>query len=118
MATNTLPNTDGIETSRDGWREALGLTEHPDPGHVFGKTALTQQEWRHLAHLHAGRRFVVLYESPNMMRLASSPKTLAAAWADLRTGLWTSASAYSKPGYRITVMAVDDFESARKGGRP
>jgi hypothetical protein len=58
-----LPKPTDTKPTED-WREGLVLpTDHPN--HVYGKTALTQQEWRALGHKldDQGIRFVAVYTS-------------------------------------------------------
>jgi len=117
MATTTVPKATDIRTS--GWREALGLTEHPDPNHVHGTTALTQQEWRQRAHKMLGHRFVVLYADVRMTRRVDSlPKSYENAQADLAYGERSRAEAYHPhSGRRLSVMGEDDWQQIMKEGR-
>jgi hypothetical protein len=117
MATTTVPKTSDTRTS--DWREALGLTEHPDPGHVHGATALSQQEWRQRAHRQLGHRFVVLYADVRMTRRVDSlPKSYENAQADLAYGERSRAEAYHPhSGRSLTVMAEEEWQRVMREGR-
>lgn len=117
MAIMSLTGTYDSRTSGDDWRD--GVVE-PAPGHVFGATALTQQEWRQRAHKQLGHRFVVLYADERMTRRVDSlPKSYENAQADLAYGERARREAYHPhSGRSLTVMAEEEWQRVMREGRP
>lgn len=103
----TLPNP----TDAHDWRDAIPGLVRLEPGHVYGKTALSQQEWRQLAHRRHGQQFVLLYDGPHVSRRVDSlPKRYEAAQADFAYGLEVVGRSYHPhSGRRLSVMAEADW---------
>jgi len=109
--TTTVPNINETKPTED-WREGLVVRE---PGHVYGKTALTQQEWRQRAHKLAGHRFVTVYDGPHQSRPFVRPEgRWDAAMADLASAKRDGGSSAYGPdgGNRVTVLRVEDWRKS------
>jgi hypothetical protein len=108
MATATVPTASDIYAS--DWLDGVVT---PPEGHVHGKAALTQQEWRRL-HRRSGGFVMVVADDRG--RLAGSPKPLAKAAGDFRHAIENAgAGAYGPHGsYRLSVMAADDWQHIKE----
>lgn len=79
MATSIVRDTYDKNAATEDWR--TGVVELP-PDHVYGATALTQQEWRKLAHRRSGP--FVLVDSGGTREFISPLRGFADAMCDFR----------------------------------
>lgn len=110
--TTTVP--EGLEArALEDWR--VGLVE-PEPGHVFGKTALTQQEWRKRAHAcdEKGLRFVMVSSRPGS-DFVSTARFWAAAQCDLASVLRLAPRELGPFGVQhVRVLELSEWERIQR----
>lgn len=116
MATATVPETSDTRAASD-WREGV-IDRGPD--HVYAKTALSQQEWRHRAHEadRNGLRFVVVSHQRGF-NFVSTAKLWAAAQADLATVIRLAPGSFAPAGrLSVRVVELSEWERIQRERQP
>lgn len=114
MVIETLPEELRTRSAEPDWRD--GLHVYP-AGHVFGKTALTQQEWRQRAHDcdRQGLRFVLVASKPGS-NFVSTARFWAAAHCDLAHLIELAPAALGGEKH-VRVLELSEWDRIQREGR-